>query len=231
LTASLAAEQEPSPSAIEVAADAEQASFEARQQQRKEDHQARTAITRVAAEEESTLRLLEPVEPVIVIIENAAMPVLVGGLADRNDTSREAPPVGESAASDRPPRRQFRIEPAIPSAASIPAPSSVAASGVDVPNPPQTVLNPPPVYPPEALAAGRTGRVIVRAKVAADGSVSQARLQRSSGVASLDRAALAAVRGWRFSSAEDVDAPPRRVDVPIDFVIRRPADSESTAGR
>jgi protein TonB len=92
--------------------------------------------------------------------------------------------------------------------------------GVESDAPPQVIVNRPPVYPPDALAARQTGRVIVRAEVAADGHVLEARLHRSSGVASLDAAALTAVRGWRFSMAIEADAPPRPINVPIDFVIR-----------
>jgi protein TonB len=86
--------------------------------------------------------------------------------------------------------------------------------------PPQLVVNPPPVYPADALAAGRTGRVVIRANVAPAGHVLAVRVHRSSGVTSLDAAALDAVRGWRFSPAPP-GRPPRPVNVPIDFVIRQ----------
>jgi protein TonB len=78
-----------------------------------------------------------------------------------------------------------------------------------------------PLYPVDALQAGAEGRVLLRAKIAATGHVSEVAIQRSSGHASLDRAALAAVREWRFAPAE------RRgvrleyeVVVPVRFIIR-----------
>jgi len=84
---------------------------------------------------------------------------------------------------------------------------------------PSPVYNPAPAYPPDALAARQTGRVILRVEVAADGRVLQASVHRSSGVASLDAAALTAVRGWRFTPASRADAPSREVAVPVNFVL------------
>lgn len=106
-------------------------------------------------------------------------------------------------------------------AETIPTPTSAASTASDgaessVPSP---VYNPAPRYPPEALAARITGRVILRVEVAADGCVLKASVYRSSGVASLDASALAAVRGWRFTPAARADARPREVAVPINFVL------------
>jgi protein TonB len=76
----------------------------------------------------------------------------------------------------------------------------------------------PPDYPPRALDFGITGTVMVRARVAPDGSTEEIRLWRSSGNALLDAAALAAVRRWAFEPAA-VDG--RRVEawveVPVHF--------------
>lgn len=106
-------------------------------------------------------------------------------------------------------------------AEAIPAPASVASQASDgaessVPTP---VHNPAPPYPPEALAARTTGRVILRVEVAADGCVLRASVYRSSGVSSLDASALATVRQWRFTPASRPDAPSREVAVPINFVL------------
>lgn len=59
----------------------------------------------------------------------------------------------------------------------------------------------PPDYPRRALESGTEGTVIVRANVNPIGSVITARVQKSSGNASLDAAALKAVRGWAFIPA------------------------------
>jgi protein TonB len=222
LIASFASQPESPAVEVEVAAAPEE-SVEPSERREEQIAQTQNAITRDEADEpEELLRLLAPTEPVIVVEEDAATPVVVGGPLPRNRASREPPPlVAESAAENLPARRHFEIESPRASPAAVPAVSSIAASGVESDDPPQAVVNPPPVYPPDALAAGRTGRVIVRAVIAPDGSVIEARLQQSSRFTSLDRAAISAVRQWQFSPAPDPTAPSRRVDVPIDFVIRR----------
>ena len=53
-----------------------------------------------------------------------------------------------------------------------------------------------PVYPPIALAAGVSGVVIIEAQIGADGSIEEARIQRS--IPLLDGAALDAVKQWKF---------------------------------
>jgi protein TonB len=59
----------------------------------------------------------------------------------------------------------------------------------------------PPDYPRRALEAGSQGTTIVRANVSTSGNVTSARVHQSSGNASLDAAAVKAVRGWGFVSA------------------------------
>ena len=56
-----------------------------------------------------------------------------------------------------------------------------------------------PVYPPEALAAGIQGVVIVEVSIDAEGHVRGAKVLRS--IPQLDDAALAAVRQWEFAPA------------------------------
>jgi protein TonB len=53
-----------------------------------------------------------------------------------------------------------------------------------------------PVYPAAARAARLEGTVIIEAIIAADGTVRDARVLRS--IPLLDRAALDAVRQWRY---------------------------------
>jgi protein TonB len=104
-----------------------------------------------------------------------------------------------------------------PSDASLPSPGSQASSGAN--SVPAVVHNPAPQYPPDALKARQTGRVVLRVKIAADGSVVAASIHRSSGVRSLDRAALETVQRWRFAPAQSSSLPIRQIAVPIRFLI------------
>lgn len=78
----------------------------------------------------------------------------------------------------------------------------------------------PPEYPRRALESGTEGTVIVRANVSPSGSVLAARVQKSSGNASLDSAAVKAVRGWSFVPAtrggQNIES---IVQVPVNFKI------------
>jgi len=56
----------------------------------------------------------------------------------------------------------------------------------------------PPEYPKDALKRGIGGEVRVRITVDADGKVKSAEIVNSSPAAVFDRAALDAVRRWRF---------------------------------
>ncbi|MBI1852579.1 MAG: energy transducer TonB [Planctomycetes bacterium] len=81
-----------------------------------------------------------------------------------------------------------------------------------------------PRYPLEAQRNGWQGVVRVRACVARDGSCADARVEESSGFDALDRAALDAVRRWRFRPAT-CDGEPIEADVivPIRFALQNPA--------
>ena len=62
----------------------------------------------------------------------------------------------------------------------------------------RAVSTPAPAYPPEALRAGESGEVVVEFTVNPDGSVSNPRVVRANPPRTFDRAALNAVRRWRF---------------------------------
>jgi protein TonB len=83
---------------------------------------------------------------------------------------------------------------------------------------PQPLNSPAPRYPQEALRMGAGGTVRVRVTVAADGSVDRLELAEGSGNRYLDRAALEAVRRWRFQPATRGGQPTAaEVVVPITF--------------
>jgi protein TonB len=91
--------------------------------------------------------------------------------------------------------------------------------------PPRPVAGPgnaAPAYPWISRSRGEQGRVILDVAVTADGHAKEVRIKRSSGSARLDRAALAAVKRWRFLPAlSGGRAVAGRIDVPIAFRLTK----------
>jgi protein TonB len=86
---------------------------------------------------------------------------------------------------------------------------------------PQPRNIPIPTYPDMARTAGIEGQTVVEALVATDGSVSDARVLKSSGNASLDQAAVDAAMRSRFSPAKQRDKPVRVwVSIPFRFTLQ-----------
>ena len=82
--------------------------------------------------------------------------------------------------------------------------------------------NPAPPYPADAFARGVGGLVLLRVRIAADGSVEKATIATSSGVPSLDESALSTVRRyWHFVPATRGGiAVSHDAEVPIRFTFR-----------
>lgn len=77
---------------------------------------------------------------------------------------------------------------------------------------------PPPRYPSAALRKGESGTVLVRVEVDATGMPAGVALVQRSGSRDLDRAAMEAVRGWRFQPAQRDGQPiAASLVIPIDF--------------
>ena len=82
--------------------------------------------------------------------------------------------------------------------------------------------NPAPAYPTMSRRQHEEGRVLLRVLVAADGRAESVEIATSSGFERLDRAALDAVRRWRFVPARrGGDAVAATVNVPIAFALDR----------
>ena len=103
--------------------------------------------------------------------------------------------------------RQWRFKPHTVSAIRIPVGFSLrftsfgAASGID------------PTYPREAREKGLTGRCLVSVSIdLRTGYVTSASIRKSTGYKILDRAALEAVRRWRFKPQTKTTA-----EIPFDF--------------
>ena len=112
-----------------------------------------------------------------------------------------AAPAGERAAANR--ERAERV-------ATRPAPISRDARPL--------ATNAEPKYPASMLRAGVGGTVVVLAEVDANGNPVEVRVVERSGERELDRAALTAVRQWRFEPAmRNGKAVATSVKVPVDF--------------
>lgn len=98
-----------------------------------------------------------------------------------------------------------------------PPPRPAIADRKPRPLPGQT---PAPDYPMRALREGATGTVLVLAHIGPDGVPTAAEIAQSSGSRDLDRAAMQAVRRWRFEPAfADGHPTVGEVVVPIDFKL------------
>ena len=87
-------------------------------------------------------------------------------------------------------------------------------------SPPQYRRCPAPPYPMAARAKKLAGVVLLRVAVSESGVVESVVLRHSSGHATLDEAALRAVRGWLFQPAHLGDrAVPAAVEVPVRFAL------------
>lgn len=85
--------------------------------------------------------------------------------------------------------------PAIDTAGAPPWAAGAVRVGGSV-RPPPKIKHVPPAYPPEALAAGVQGAVIIQVRIEPDGRIRNARVLRS--IPALDQAALDAVLQWEF---------------------------------
>ena len=98
-----------------------------------------------------------------------------------------------------------------PSRSTAAAPPAVGAPDVL----PSEVHSPFPAYPPELLARRIQATVVLRLKIAADGTVAEAAVHRTSGYAAMDQAALAGVKSWKFK-------PAMKNGKSVETVVRKP---------
>ena len=87
------------------------------------------------------------------------------------------------------------------------------------------IETPPPAYPPEAECNSDGGTTVLRVTIEQDGVPSQVTQAQSSGHAALDKAALEAVRTWKFRAAtRNGKAVSHTITVPVNFppVLEKP---------
>lgn len=112
--------------------------------------------------------------------------------------------------------------PAPPPPAPVPTAPPAPPIASNVPDqPPRAISSPAPDYPRNAQRRGIGGTVVIRVDVTGRGDVESLELEQSSGDRDLDRAALQAVRRWRFDPATRDGRPvAASVRVPINFQAR-----------
>jgi TonB family protein len=100
------------------------------------------------------------------------------------------------------------------------APANVKTAGQDVPVPARRKYV-APEYPPDAVAQGLRGIVIVEVLIGEDGRIENVRLIRS--IPGLDDAAIAAVRLWEYEPSKVAGKPVKVLhQQPITFAMRLP---------
>ncbi len=177
----------------------------------------------------------KPTDPVV----SEPVPAKTPRAVQPSPSDRAAPEASEIAALEsavaRPPTRLPKLSPAKPvqagpgDVASAPISEKVVAhSELSTAPTPLRISNPvyrsppnPPVYPARAVRFGQEGTVMVRAHLSTLGEVLDVEVHSSSGHALLDKAALAAVRDWRFEPAwRGGRAVLAVVDLPVNFQLQ-----------
>jgi periplasmic protein TonB len=149
------------------------------------------AVTDAEAKALADKRLAEQAEQQRVAAEALA--------AQQQQDAARAAEAERAAAAQREAEQRAQRETAAATAASAPPTITRPAAS----NALRIVSAPAPRYPPEALRAGTPGEVLVEITVGTDGSVTSARVVRSTPPRVFDREALNAVRRWKF---EPIDA-------------------------
>ena len=156
-------------------------------------------------------------------------PVAKGGASDMPAPAPAAPDAAAAADAPPPAAAPAPVDAAAVAAAPVPAPpaapppaavpaapaAGIATRELPVPIPD---LSPQPEYPASALRSGQGGTVRVRVEVDAQGVPGAVVVVDRSGSRDLDRAAVDAVRNWRFQPAlRNGQAVPGVLEIPFDF--------------
>jgi protein TonB len=152
-------------------------------------------------------------------------PIPLPAMAQVQAPAAQAPAPAQAAA-------QVPAQAATPATAPAAAPSSGPASAAESVMPASTrstdadykaayLNNPRPAYPLLAIRQGAQGQVLLLVEVLTDGRAGRIELEKSSGHAALDAAAINAVRAWRFTPArKDGLLAAQTVSIPIQFNLK-----------
>jgi len=138
--------------------------------------------------------------------------------------TKEAEPVPKVPTKKPSPRVQPKSQPSAKKAhpkLTGKRPAASRSQGARISARPDYLRNPPPRYPEFARQAHQQGTVILRVVVSETGEALAVSIRSSSGFRSLDRAALEAVRNWRFKPGTLGGVPIRSmVEVPVRFQLQ-----------
>jgi TonB family protein len=179
-----------------------------------DEPRSRPTVMVLVSQRCAQLRLMDQLAGSVALIHTPELFDLVREGLPQDDVVRRMPrPVAFRLPADehRPPKVIMGSPPARD---SLPKPDEF----VYVEELPEAITKVPPIYPPEARAAGVDGTVIVQVLVDRDGLVKDTRMVKS--IPMLDAAAEACVRQWVFKPALTLDRPVTTwVAVPIKFSL------------
>ena len=136
-------------------------------------------------------------------------PITLPAMAQFQAPATQAPATAQAAAQVP---AQVTSQAATPAPATAATPSSAPAPAAESVMPASSrstdadykaayLNNPRPAYPLVAIREGAQGQVLLLVEVLTDGRAGRIDLEKSSGHAALDAAAINAVRAWRFNPA------------------------------
>jgi len=144
-----------------------------------------------------------------------AMPLVIVPPIERNTVAEAAPAATARKTAAAAAAAEAAVKPATEAVAKIDMPRATQAL-------PLAADNAAPRYPAGALRRGEGGTVVLRVNVGADGKPEDVEVARHSGSRELDRAALVAVRDWRFRPAtRDGREVASVVEQPVEFKPRQ----------
>ncbi|SFU18335.1 energy transducer TonB [Pseudomonas marincola] len=183
------------------------------------------ATAKPVGEPVSTPAVKTPVAPVPVAKPVVAAPKpAVAEPKPKPVVAPEPAPQVASASSAQPsaPEQAAGKAKAPATAKPVAAPVTQSPEPVEVVSHQPSFLQPPkpPSYPATARRRNQEGTVLVEVRLDRNGAQRDVQVLRSSGVSSLDQAAVKAVSGWRFKPETVAGQPvPSRVQIPIAFAL------------
>ena len=148
-------------------------------------------------------------------------PITLPAMAQVQAPAAQAPAPAQAAAQVP---AQAATPAAAPSSGPAPAAESVmpaSTRSTDADYKAAYLNNPRPAYPLLAIRQGAQGQVLLLVDVLTDGRAGRIELEKSSGHAALDAAAINAVRAWRFTPArKDGLLAAQTVSIPIQVNLK-----------